>query len=88
MIIAICSFLGIYGNLCLAIIKEITKITDTNPLSYPFTLFLYASTLFLNSFFKLDILQDIIFKILFFIVLGLEFFILIFANIKKCITKI
>lgn len=87
MIIAICSFLGIYGNLCLAIIKEITKITDTNPLSYPFTLFLYASALFLDSFFKLEILQDIVFKVLFFIVLSLELLILIFANIKKYIAN-
>lgn len=87
MIIAICSFLGIYGNLCLTIIKEITKITDTKPLSYPFALLLYASALFLDSFFKLEILQDIVFKVLFFIVLSLELLILIFANIKKYIAN-
>ena len=52
MIIAICSFLGIYGNLCLDIIKDITMITDSKPLSYPLVLLIYASTLFIDSFFN------------------------------------
>lgn len=87
MIIAICSFLGIYGNLCLDIIKDITKITDDKPLSYPLVLLIYASTLLIDSFFKLELIQDNVFKILFFSVLFLGLFILILSNLKKAILK-
>ncbi len=83
MIIAICSFLGIYANLCISILKEIAQISDVKPISYSFCLLLYASTLCLDSFYGLEALQNMIFKILFFIVLALTFIILIFANIKK-----
>lgn len=87
MIIAICSFLGIYGNLCLGILKEITGITDKKPLSYPLVLLLYASTLLIDNYLELEILQDTVFKKLFFTVLGLGLTILIFANIKKIILN-
>lgn len=85
MIIAICSFLGIYGNLCLGIIKEITGISDYKPLSYPFILLLYASTLFIDSFSELELIQDLVFKTMFFAVLGLGIVILLFSNFKKII---
>ena len=83
MNIAICSFLGIYGNLCLGIIKEITGITDSKPLSYPLILLLYAITVFIDSFFELEFIQDNIFKIIYFSVVSLGIIILIFANIKN-----
>ena len=87
MIIAICSFLGIYGNLCLGIIKDITGISDSRPLSYPFVLLLYASTLFIDNFFKLELIQDFVFKIIFFAVLSLGIIILISSNLKKIILN-
>ena len=87
LIIAICSFLGIYGNLCLGILKEITNVKDIKPLSYPFVLLLYACTLIMNSYFELQFMQDIVFKILFFSILALSFIILILSNIKKALTK-
>ena len=83
MIIAICSFLGIYANLCLGILKEITEISDQRPLSYPFSLLLYATTVFIDAQFKLEVTQNIVFKIFFFIVIGLGLIILILSNLKK-----
>ena len=85
--IAICSFLGIYGNLCLEILKEITGITDYKPLSYPFVLLLYASTVYLDSFFELELLQNIVFKIMFFISIGISILILLLSNLKKYILN-
>lgn len=82
MNIAICSFLGIYGNLCLGILKEITNISDAKPISYPLVLLLYAITVFINSNFHLEFIQNQIFKIFFFIALIISFLILIFANLK------
>ena len=87
MNIAICSFLGIYGNLCLGIIKEITGITDSKPLSYPLILLFYAITVFIDSFFELEFIQDTIFKIIFFSVVSLGIIILVFANIKSKFSK-
>lgn len=87
MNIAICSFLGIYGNLCLGILKEITGITDSRPLSYSLVLLIYASTLYIDSFFQLELIQNVVFKILFFIVVGLGLCILVLSNIKKYILN-
>ena len=87
MIIAICSFLGIYGNLCLGIIKEITNATDIRPLSYTFMLLLYASTLFIDGYFELEIMQDIVFKIFFFSTILLGFIVLILSNLKKYLIE-
>ena len=83
MNIAICSFLGIYSNLCLGIIKEITNISDINPLSFSFVLLLYASTILIDSKFELEFMQNTFFKILFFSVISLGLIILILANFKK-----
>ena len=83
MNIAICSFLGIYSNLCLGIIKEITNISDINPLSFSFVLLLYASTILIDSKFELEFTQNTFFKILFFSVISLGLIILILANFKK-----
>ena len=83
MNIAICSFLGIYSNLCLGIIKEITNISDIQPLSFSFVLLLYASTLLIDSKFELEFMQNTFFKILFFSVISLGLIILILANFKK-----
>ena len=85
--IAICSFLGIYANLCLDILKEITGIADTKPISYPFVLLLYASTVYLDSFFELEFMQNTFFKIIFFVTISLGITILIFANLKKTFSK-
>ncbi len=85
--IAICSFLGIYGNLCLDILKEITGITDARPISFPFVLLLYATTVYMDSFFELEIIQNAIFKTIFFTILGIEFLILILSNFKKNFSK-
>ena len=83
MNIAICSFLGIYSNLCLGIIKEITNISDIKPLSFSFVLLLYASTLLIDSKFELEFMQNTFFKILFFSVISFGLIILILANFKK-----
>ena len=83
MNIAICSFLGIYGNLCLGILKEITNISDTKPLSYPFVLLLFSLSLLIDSYYKLDIIQNQVFKVFFFIIIGIGILILLFSNIKK-----
>lgn len=83
MNIAICSFLGIYSNLCLGIIKEITNISDIKTLSFSFVLLLYASTILIDSKFELEFMQNTFFKILFFSVISLGLIILILANFKK-----
>lgn len=83
MNIAICSFLGIYSNLCLGIIKEITNISDIKPLSFSFVLLLYASTILIDSKFELEFMQNTFFKILFFSVISFGLIILILANFKK-----
>lgn len=87
MIIAVCSLLGIYGNLCMQILKEITGISDSKPLTYSFILLIYASTLCIDSYFKLDIIQDNVFKIFYFSVVALGLIILISSNIKKYILN-
>lgn len=87
MNIAICSFLGIYGNLCLGILKEITEITDSRPLSYPLILLLYASTLCIDSFFDIENIQNTVFKIFFFSVIGVGLIILILSNLKTSILN-
>jgi hypothetical protein len=81
--IAICSFLGIYANLCLEIIKEITSISDTKPISFPFVLLLYACTILIDAKFELEFMQDQFFKALFIVILTLGLVILILANLKK-----
>ena len=81
--IAICSFLGIYSNLCVSIIKELTMISDTKPLSFPFALLLYACTILIDSQFKLEFMQNEFFKTFFFIIISISFIVLILANIKK-----
>ena len=88
MNIAICSFLGIYSNLCLGIIKEITNISDIKPLSYCFILLLYASTILIDAKFELEFMQNTFFKILFFCVISLGLLILILANFKKSTNKL
>ncbi len=83
MNIAVCSFLGIYGNLCINILKEITCISDAKPISYPFSFLLYASTIFIDSKFELEYIQNNVFKTFFFFTIGLGLIILILSNIKK-----
>lgn len=83
MNIAICSFLGIYSNLCLGIIKEITNISDIKPVSFCFVLLLYASTIFLDANFELEFMQNTFFKTLYFSIISLGLLILILANFKK-----
>ena len=87
MNIAICSFLGIYSNLCLGIIKEITNISDIKPVSFCFALLLYASTILIDAKFELEFMQNTFFKALFFSVISLGLIILVFANLKKGVTK-
>ena len=86
MNIAVCSFLGIYGNLCINILKEITNVSDTKPLSYSFVLLLYASTAFIDSKFELEFMQNTVFKIFFFSIIGISLIILILSNIKKGVS--
>ena len=66
---------------------EITGITDSKPLSYPLILLFYAITVFIDSFFELEFIQDAIFKIIFFSVVSLGIIILVFANIKNKYSK-
>ena len=87
MNIAICSFLGIYANLCVGIIKEIANVSDTKPLSYPFGLLLYACTMLIDSKFELEFMQNEFFKIFFFIIVALGLLILILANSKKMLLN-
>ena len=81
--IAICSFLGIYANLCIGIIKEITSASDAKPISFPFVLLLYACTILIDSKFELDFMQNQFFKAFFFIIIALGLIILFLANLKK-----
>ncbi len=81
--IAICSFLGIYANLCLEIIKEISSISDTKPISFPFVLLLYACTILIDAKFELEFMQNQFLKVFFFVILTLGLAILILANLKK-----
>ncbi len=87
MNIAICSFLGIYSNLCLDIFQNITNITDKKPVSYCFVLLLFALTLWIDSNFSLEVLQEAVFKIYFFSVLILGLVILTLSNIKKILSN-
>ena len=87
MNIAICSFLGIYANLCVGIIKEIANVSDSKPLSYSFGLLLYACTMLIDSKFELEFMQNEFFKIFFFIIVALGFLILILANSKKMLLN-
>ena len=82
--IAICSFLGIYANLCLDIIKEITGATDSRPISYSFALLLYACTITIESKYELEFIQNSFFKEFFFSIIAIGLIVLIFANLKKC----
>lgn len=86
MNIAICSFLGIYGNICLSILKEISATSDSKPISYPFVLLLYSITLLIDSNKNLEQIQNEIFKTLFFIAIFLGIIILILANIKRIVS--
>lgn len=83
MNIAICSFLGIYGNLCLNILKDILNLSDTKPISFPFVMLLYAITIFIDNKFDLEYIQNDVFKFLFFSVIGLGILVLILSNFKK-----
>lgn len=83
MNIAICSFLGIYTNLCLEILKDITNVSDVKPLSYPFVLLMYACAISIDSFFDVEYMQNNFFKIFFFSIIGLGIFILVLSNFKK-----
>lgn len=83
MNIAICSFLGIYANLCIGIIKEIANVSDAKPISYSFVLLLYACTILIDSNFELEFMQNQFFKAFFFCIIALGLVILILANFKK-----
>lgn len=83
MNIAVCSFLGIYGNLCIKILKEMLSISDTKPLSYPFILLLYSATLLIDNRFELEYIQNTVFKKTFFAIIALGVIILILSNLKK-----
>lgn len=87
MNIAICSFLGIYANLCVGIIKEIANVSDSKPLSYSFGLLLYAYTILIDSNFELEFMQNEFFKIFFFVIISLGFIVLILANSKKMLLN-
>ena len=83
-IIAFISYLGILSNLFLNILKEITQISDYRPLISPLMLLIFGLTAILNTYLRLELFQNHIFKILFFsISIGLGIVILILANIKK-----
>ena len=87
-IISFLSFLGIISNLCLKIFKEITNINDSKPIIYPLMLLIFGFTMLMKSFFKLEFLQNTIFKILFFsVIIGLGLIILILANLKTVFQK-
>ena len=87
MNIAVCSFLGIYANLCIGIFKEITNISDIKPISYSFVLLLYSCTILIDSKFELEYMQNNFFKMFFFGIISLGLLILTLANIKKIRLK-
>ena len=86
MNVAICSFLGIYCNLCIEIFKEITNTKDSRPLSYPFILLLYASTIYIDSMINFEFIQNTLFKIFFFCIISVGIIILILSNLKKAFS--
>lgn len=87
-IISFLSFMGIITNLCLNIFKDITKIEDTKPIIYPLMLLVFGFTILFTTYYKLEVLQNLVYKILFFgIVVGVGIIILILANLKRNFQK-
>lgn len=82
------SFLGVSMSLCMEILKNILNVTDDKPLIYPLLLLLFSICISLEKISKFDILENNLFKIIFFsIVISLGIFILILGNIKKIFVK-
>lgn len=87
MNIAICSLLGIYGNLLLNIFKEISETSDSRPISYPIAILIFATTLLIDAHIDLEFMQNTFLKISFFSVIALGIIILICSNVKKLIIE-
>lgn len=87
-IISSVCFFSIFTNICLLIFKEITQISDSKPIIYPFLLLVLGLTMCLENYLELELFQNQIFKILFFIVsIAIGLIILILANLKKRTIK-
>ena len=87
-LISFFSFLGIFSNLVLDITKELTKISDSKPLIYPYVLMTWGVCILIDNYSNLEYFENEIFKFLFFfIVIGSGILVLLFANIKKDIQK-
>ena len=82
-IISFTMFFAITAKLCIAILKDISDMTDDRPIIYPYLLILFSFTMLIKNYAVLDFLQNTIFKILFFtVVIGIGFLILFLANSK------
>ena len=78
------SFLCLNTFLVVDILKNITNLSDSKPLIYPYLLFLFAIALSIRKNSTLQFMENSVSKILFFtIVISFTFIVLISANIKK-----
>lgn len=86
--IAFICYMAINTTICTNIFKKITNLSDNKPIIYPYLLYVFAISVCIRNNPKLDYFENTIFKYLFFIIpIALTLIILIFANIKKMITK-
>ncbi len=87
-IISFIGFLAVNTNLCLNIFKNVFNLSDHKPLLSPFLLLVFSLALLARSTLELKILENMVFKIIFFaIVIAVGLIILFLANIKKSIKN-
>lgn len=87
-IMAFQCYMGIVAYLILNIMKEIFEIKDKTPLIYPLMLIIFSITMIFDVYYKVDMDQNNLIKILFFVVnFGVGILILICANLKKVIVN-
>ena len=83
-IISFVGFLAANTIICLNMFKDVTNASDIKPILPPFLLLLFAITFSICSNSNLPLLQNTIYKILFFsVVIGLGFIILLIGNLKQ-----
>ena len=82
------SYLSLNTTICTNIFKKITNISDNKPIIYPYLLCIFSVAVMIKNNSVLDLIENNIFKILFFsISIILCISILILANIKKIFKK-
>ena len=80
--ITLLSYLSIIMNFVTIIFKKITNIKDTTSISNCFLAILFGFSLLYSNIVQVRMFQSIYYRMLFFIVLGITFIVLILANFK------